>query len=201
MSEDDLGAFMHEGEVGTEHPSRLFAAQLVGARESVLDVGCGPGVNYEVIASLGRAAAYVGVDTESRAIEIARARYPTGDFRVHDAEKLVREFGERSFDLVVVRHVLEHLPDWETVMTEAIEVSRRLAVFVFFLTPRALPFGVRKVNLRYRGSQFFNVCSRPQIDRLLAGGGGSFTWHYGIGTSRAGWFAGEVNSVLVVSRR
>ena len=191
---------MHAGPVGTEHPSRAFAAQLVGVGESVLDVGCGPGVNYEVLASFGRASSYVGVDTAEGAIEIARRRYPTGDFRVADADSLLPEFGKQCFDVVLVRHVLEHLPDFQTVLSQAIDVSRRLAVFVFFLTPRALPLGIRKLNLRYEPRRFFYVYSRPALDDHLTKRGVQFDWHCGVGESRTGWFAGEVNSVLVVSR-
>jgi len=141
------------------------------------------------------------VDNAGGAIEIARRCYPTGDFRVCDAESLLPEFGERCFDVVIVRHVLEHLPDFQPVMSQAIDVSRRLAVFVFLLTPRVLPFGVRKLNLRYERHRFFYVYSRPAVDGYLTGRGIHFAWHYGVGESRAGWFAGEVNSALVVSRR
>jgi SAM-dependent methyltransferase len=193
-----METFMHAGEVGTGHPSRLFAAQLVGEGESVLDIGCGPGANYEVLDSLGRASSYMGVDASERAIEVARARYPGADFRVVDAARINETLGRRSFDVVVVRHLLEHLPDFEPVMSEALRASRRLAVFVFFLTPRHLPLGVRKVNLRYGAPQFLYVYSRSAVDRFLAGRGTDFSWHHGVGTSRAGWFAGEVNSVLVV---
>jgi SAM-dependent methyltransferase len=198
LPSDYLETFMHAGEVGIGHPSRLFAAQLVGERESVLDVGCGPGANYEVLDSLGRASTYVGVDASERAIEVARARYPRGDFRVVDGAHVTDVLGRESWDVVIVRHLLEHLPDFEPVMSEALEASRRLAVFVFFLTPRDLPLGIRKVNLRYGAPQFLYVYSRSAVDRLLAERGLDFSWHHGVGTSRAGWFAGEVNSVLVV---
>ena len=193
-----LETFMHAGAVGTAHPSRRFVAELVGGDESVLDVGCGPGANYEVLASLGRVASYVGVDASERAVDVAHARYPSGDFRVVDAARITGTFGRRSFDVVLVRHLLEHLPDFEPVLEDAIMAARCLAVFVFFLTPRDLPFGVRKVNLRYGAPQFLYVYSRRAIERFLQGQGLGFTWHHGVGASRAGWFAGEVNSVLVV---
>jgi SAM-dependent methyltransferase len=189
---------MHAGSVGTQHPSRLFIASLVRDGESVLDVGCGPGANYEVLESLGRASSYVGVDASERAIEVARDRYPAGEFRVADATRLSSELGAASFGVVVVRHLVEHLPDFEDVLKEGISAARRIAVFVFFLTPRTLPLGVRKVNLRYGNPQFLNVYSRPAIDAFLTGLGHAFEWHLGVGSSRAGWFAGELNSVLVV---
>lgn len=114
---------------------------------------------------------------------------------------LVSEFGRNRFDVVLVRHVLEHLPDFEPAMNEAISVSRRLALFVFFLTPRSLPLGVRKVDLRFNWPVFYTyVYSRRAIDRFLIRCGLHWRWYDNLGISRAGWFADEVNSALVVSR-
>jgi SAM-dependent methyltransferase len=201
MAEDEMSTFMREPATGAAHPSRRFVAELVGEGESVLDVGCGPALNYEVLAALGKASAYVGIDASESALAVARELYPAADFRPGDATRLTAQFAPRSFDVVMVRHVLEHLPAFEAAMAEAIAVSRRMAVFTFFLTPRRLPLRIPKVNLRYGRPPFLNVYAREAIDRFLAARDVEFTWHHGIGPSRAGWFADEVNSVLVVSRR
>ena len=77
--------------------------------------------------------------------------------------------------------------------------SRRLAGY---LTPRALPFGVRKLDPGHNRPQFFTyIYSRPAIERALAREGLQWVWHGGLGVSRAGWFAHEVNTALVVSRK
>jgi SAM-dependent methyltransferase len=118
-----------------------------------------------------------------------------------NATTLVSQFGSDAFDVVVLRHVLEHLPDFEVAMREAISVSRRLAVFVFYLSPRSLPFGVRKLDPGHNRPDFLTyVYSRPAIDRFLARGGLHWHWYDNLGLSRAGWFANEFNSALVVSR-
>ncbi len=111
-----------------------------------MDVGCGAGVNYEVLRSVGRASAYVGVDSSEPSIEIARELYPTGDFRVGNATALTTQFGTHSFDVVIVRHVLEHLPGFELAMDQATAASRRLAIFVLYLSPRSL--AVRRPQTR-----------------------------------------------------
>jgi hypothetical protein len=86
-------------------------------------------------------------------------------------------------------------------MGEAISVSRRLAVFVFYLTPRALPLGVRKLNPGHNSLGLYTyIYSRPAVNRFLDGRRLHRQWHDNLGVSRAAWFAGEVNSVLVVSR-
>ncbi len=198
---DELAVLMHEGAAGAKHPSRKFVASLIRKGESVLDIGCGAGAGYEALTAEGLESAYVGIDSSEPSIDIAREFYPHGDFRVGNATSLVAELGSRSFDVVLMRHVLEHLPDFEAAMNEAIGVSRRLAAFVFFLTPRALPFGVRKVDLRFNWPFFYTyVYSRRAINRFLAQSRLHWQWFDNLGVSRAGWFAGETNSALIVSR-
>ncbi len=200
LHRDLLAVLMHGGGPGWEHPSRTFAASLIRAGESVLDVGCGAGVGYEALAAVGLGSRYVGIDSSEPSIKIARELYPAGDFRIGTATSLVSQFGGNSFDVVLLRHVLEHLTDFEPAMNEAVSVSRRLALFVFFLTPRSLPLGVRKVDLRFSWPIFYNyVYSRRSINRFLTRCGVHWRWYDNLGISRAGWFADEVNSVLAVS--
>lgn len=196
-----LAGLMQERGAGAEHPSRTFVASLIQKGESILDVGCGAGVGYEALAAVGLESRYVGIDSSEPAIEIARELYPSADFRVGNATSLVAQLGSRSFDVVVMRHVLEHLPDFEVAMNEAMCVARRLAVFVFFLTPRALPLGVRKIDLRFNWPLFYTYAySRHAINRFLGRSRLNWRWFDNLGTSRAGWFAGETNSALLVSR-
>jgi SAM-dependent methyltransferase len=194
-----LAALMHKEGAGREHPSRAFVSTLIRPGETVLDVGCGAGAGYESLHAAGRGAGYVGVDSSEPSIDVARELYPEAVFRVGHATTLVADFGRHSFDIVLFRHVLEHMPDFEAAMREGIHVSRRLAIFVFYLTPRALPFGVRKLDPGHNRPQFYTyVYSRSAIERVLARLGLSWEWHHGLGVSRAGWFANEVNSALIV---
>jgi len=192
---------MHKEGAGKEHPSRTLVASLIREEESVLDVGCGAGAQYEVLAAANKAERYIGIDSSQPSIESARRLYPGGDFRVGNATTLITQFGQNSFDVVILRHVLEHLPDFEPAMEQAISVSRRLAVFTFFLTPRHLPFGVRKLNARFDPPFLTNIYSQPDIERLMRKSGLHWRWYYNIGESRAGWLARENNSVLVISRQ
>jgi SAM-dependent methyltransferase len=201
LHRDLLANLMHSEGAGKEHPSRAFVASLMREGDSVLDVGCGAGAGYEALAAASLESRYVGIDSSEPSIEIARELYPAGDFRIGSATSLLSQFGPNSFDVVLVRHVLEHLPDFETAMTEAISVSRRLALFVFFLTPRSLPLGVRKVDLCINRPTFYAyVYSRRAVNRFLSPRGLHWRWFDNLGASRAAWFAGEVNSALVVSR-
>lgn len=201
IQRDFLATLMRKEGAGPEHPSRIFVASLIESEESVLDVGCGAGAGYESLSLAGKAHRYVGVDSSEPSVEVARELYPSGDFREGNAIRLRNQFEEAGFDVVVVRHVLEHLPDFLPAMEQAIAVSRRLAVFVFFLTPRLLPFGVRKLDAGLnRPALYTYIYSRRAIDRFLARSGLYRRWYDDIGISRAGWLANEPNSVLIVSR-
>jgi SAM-dependent methyltransferase len=64
--------------------------------DSVLDVGCGPGLAAQVFSR--RIARVAGVDATTPFIEIARRRAPRGDFRVAEMETL--PFADGTFDAV-----------------------------------------------------------------------------------------------------
>jgi len=76
--------------------------------ESVLDIGCGQGALLVEIQAKFPHIRPCGVDLSSRAIELARARVPGGEFFVLD---VVNESLARKFDLVICSEVLEHIPD------------------------------------------------------------------------------------------
>ena len=84
---------------------RSIREQLPPERDRrVLDVACGPGAFSELFPAEG----YVGVDLNERYIRYAQRHY-RGTFRVMDARKL--EFGDQTFDDVLVYGLLHHLND------------------------------------------------------------------------------------------
>jgi SAM-dependent methyltransferase len=75
---------------GWEHPlgqAARFEAALaaVGAGDTVLDVGCGPGALLPYLEAVRPGARYVGVERLPGMLAKARARCPRGDFRERDA--------------------------------------------------------------------------------------------------------------------
>jgi len=195
-----LKEFLHVGDAGKNHPSRTFAASLVEKGESVLDVGCGAGVNYEVLNSLALADNYVGIDSSAPSIEAAKELYSKGNFRVCNAYNITDFFNSKKFDVVIVRSVLEHLPNFEEVMAQAIDISNRLTIVIFFLAPRHLPFGINKLNVHIDPPFYTNVYSKESIEHFLAKRDVKYNWHHNIGKSRTSWLRNENNSVLVISK-
>lgn len=110
----------------------LMQYKSVAARvqpgERVLDAGCGEGVLAVMLAKQG--AVVTGCDLSKPNIERARAYAAEAgvsvDFQVADAESL--PFADKEFDVVVSSHVLEHLPDFDKGLQEALRVAKNRTV-------------------------------------------------------------------------
>jgi SAM-dependent methyltransferase len=102
----------NHGLVNYLHKSDRLAALVTGAAVTggaALDVGCGDGRGtHELAERLGPAFTWTGVDFSERAIAFARLMAPELEFEVQAAEALA--FDDASFDLVVAREVIEHVP-------------------------------------------------------------------------------------------
>ncbi|GBC78109.1 Trans-aconitate 2-methyltransferase [bacterium HR08] len=90
------------------HLRRLVAKMLHDIEyESVLDVGCGPGIHWELLARGRKLKRYTGVDISAWALERAR-ELTGGEYYLLDIQK---ERLDGHWDLVFCSLVLEHLPD------------------------------------------------------------------------------------------
>lgn len=94
------------------HKSDRIAELVRGAGctgGAALDVGCGDGRGtHELATRLGAAFEWTGVDFSERAIAFARLMAADLNFEVQDGERLTA--GDATFDLVVAREVIEHVP-------------------------------------------------------------------------------------------
>ena len=100
----------------------LCTEGIVAAR--VLDVGTGTGLFAEAFALSGLDV--TGIDPNAELLAVAR-RHSAGVFLVGTAEKL--PFKDRSFDLVMMGHVLHETDDRAAALREARRVARhRVAI-------------------------------------------------------------------------
>ncbi len=92
------------------------------APESILDVGCGTGLDAQPITARG--ARYLGVDPIEKNLKYARSDNPEHKFKVAYAQEL--PFPDDSFDWVFMCGVWENLPDVKQ-MTDAMRECIRVA--------------------------------------------------------------------------
>lgn len=76
-------------------------------KKNILDIGCGPGTN----ASLFDGWNYLGVDLNTRYIDVAKAKFPKMRFEVANAAKL--SINEEKFDVILINSLMHHLDDHE----------------------------------------------------------------------------------------
>jgi ubiquinone/menaquinone biosynthesis C-methylase UbiE len=118
MTRHTLGSFINDG-------------------ESVLDVGCGPGWNFDHFMLYGPAISqYKGMDYSERFVRVANQRAmqvagtSSGPFVKGDVRHVAEEDG--SWDVVVMQDVLEHTNGYEEPVREALRVARKRAIFSFW---------------------------------------------------------------------
>lgn len=76
--------------------------------ESLLDIGCGDGRFIADLAHHGTNKRLRGVDYSDRAIALAKALHPEGDYIAADISS--EDLGGEKFDVVTLIEVLEHIP-------------------------------------------------------------------------------------------
>ena len=100
-----------------EHFSRYLFASRLSRRKRVVDVGCGAGYGT---AELARWAYWVvGIDNSIDAIRYAVGHYPAANARFVCASGTALPLPDASVDLVVAFEMIEHLPDWPRLLSEA----------------------------------------------------------------------------------
>ena len=135
--------------------------------KSVLEIGCGQGLDAQKIAEVCRE--YVGIDLSEASVEAARREVirrapPEVDvkFLVDDAESL--GFKDAEFDFVYSCGVLHHTPDFDAALNEALRVLAPGGDLFLMLYRKYTPLWV--VLSVCRGA--FRLLSEDRRERFLA---------------------------------
>jgi ubiquinone/menaquinone biosynthesis C-methylase UbiE len=123
--------------------------RLIPEGSSVLDAGCGDGVIGMLLAEQGKASQ--GVDISEPNIQGARREAERRGvahlvtFKQGDAEHL--PVPDKSVDVVISSHVLEHLPDFDQGARELVRIARRRVIV-------ALPTGLNLAAAALLGGDY-----------------------------------------------
>ena len=116
---------------GVGFDTRTFIGALINDGESVLDVGCGPGHNYEHFLTFGPdVSLYKGTDYSSVMIAGCKLKYPDANFEVGDVRHIEEPDG--SWDVVIVQDCLEHTNGYEGPVHEALRVAKKRVIISFW---------------------------------------------------------------------
>ena len=116
-------------------------------RFSILDGACASGYYSEVIRLLDpRPITYEGCDYSPAMIESAKVHHPGYPFSVEDLTALTK--ADRSFDVVLLSGVLEHIPEYRTALSEAGRVASEYLI-VHRCPTLSGPDHVRTIGTQY----------------------------------------------------
>jgi SAM-dependent methyltransferase len=130
FDDESAATYMETYGEGKNSPLRLKLASYLNNEDWVLDIGCGPGWNFDTFLENGPAVYYRGKDYSERFVKVANQRTGMNVFSVGD----VRDFQEpdKSFDVVIMQDVLEHTNGYEKPVSEALRVARKRIIVTFW---------------------------------------------------------------------
>jgi SAM-dependent methyltransferase len=188
VSEPDLTAFYEAGYT-QEDPARAallgrwralgaaskaaHAVELLrraGERPvTLVEIGCGDGALLEALARAGVASSYDGFELSAPAAAIAAGRGIPGARRIEPYDGARVPVADGAYDLAVVSHVLEHVPDPAALLAEAARVARAVVVEVPLEANRSARRPAKVAEARAIGH--IQSFARADIARLAAGAG------------------------------
>lgn len=138
MGTDEGAAnYMESYGEGVGFETRHAVGSLINDGESVLDVGCGPGWNFDHFMKYGPAISkYKGLDYSKRFVKVANervmktAKTSTGPFEYGDVRDIKE--ADESWDVVVCQDCLEHTNGYEKPLEELLRVAKKRVIISFW---------------------------------------------------------------------
>ena len=127
--------FLRSEEEGIEHPARRFVREWLDRHPGLLmlDIGCGSGVEYEGFVRYRTPVRYMGMDVSPKMRHAFRERFPAADVRRGSITRIPLRRG--SVDVVLARHVFEHVKDYHDALRECLRVARSHVIAILFKEP------------------------------------------------------------------
>lgn len=138
MSDDEHAAnYMATYGEGPGFATRHTLGEFINDGESVLDVGCGPGWNFDHFMQFGpEVSKYKGLDYSERFVRVANERVmqiaqtATGPFELGDVRDIKES--DESWDVIVCQDCLEHTNGYEKPVSELLRVAKKRVIISFW---------------------------------------------------------------------
>jgi SAM-dependent methyltransferase len=139
-----------------------LSARIGLTRGRVVEVGCGDGALLAELAARGFAHELAGFDISRAAVDIVRDRDIPGLTRAETFDGARLPLAERSFDLALLFHVLEHVPEPAALLAEAARVSSAVVLEV----PLEENLSARRASKRRSAEEIGHL---QRLDRAAVG--------------------------------
>jgi hypothetical protein len=174
---DHAANFLRNHRTGIDNLGRQRLGQILATYENpkVLDVASGTAVNHECWQAMGVKHRYTGFDLTQQFVDIAADKYPEAEMVQGFAQELTQKFEEGSFDVVVVRHFLEHIHagEYQETIRQALALAETELIIVFFLHPHnGADDLIEERSSNVEGhpeiTHFWNTYSWPRLQEFFA---------------------------------
>lgn len=125
-------SWIQTDQVDGVHGVRKWLLDIIPDKESILDIGCGPGHVSAVFKLAGRKNNYLGVDNDASIVEYAQSLFPEVKFECFDANFL--PYGNNSFDNCILFTVVEAMADFRKPIEEAVRIAIKRVVITTFVS-------------------------------------------------------------------
>lgn len=126
--------------------------------KTILDVGAGLCSEYYGYKNDGYDIDYKAVDGCEKFVN--KAKEAGINAELSNVDKLSDT--DNSKDVVYIRHIVEHLPHYDTTIKEALRVAKQEVLLIFFITPTNAPH-----MINWNGELFHNHYNRKQFVEFL----------------------------------
>lgn len=126
--------------------------------KNILDCGAGLCSEYDGYKSDGYDIDYHAIDTCDKFVDMASKR----GINIKHGPMGNMDYDDASFDVVYIRHVLEHLNDAYNAMSESVRIAKKEVLIIFFIKPHDT-YEIKRMG---HGIPH-NIYSKQEIERRL----------------------------------
>ncbi len=166
---------------GLDAPDRKLTTKLFNEdSKTFLDVGCGVAHEYFALKHYKCDYHYTGVDITPEFVRLAQEEgIPV---YLSSAEDII--FYDSTFDIVHMRHVVEHMNNFERPISEMIRVGKEQVIISFFIKPTSKPTWINCEQSQYMTTInkdmviYNNRYNKESIERLLSTNKKVHSWEW-----------------------